>query len=151
MQLLIQSGDLGPSWFHVSLRTLVLLSKSDSRLKSHVIAQTLGVDPTYIRKILASLSKAELVAAFGGRYGGYVLSKKASEITVGDVYRAPGTGQITPYWSVSKTGTEKMISMILSKAEEQFQSVLNAYSIQDIVRQGISLEPNSIIHSKEDG
>lgn len=151
MQLLIQSGDLGPSWFHVSLRTLVLLSKSDTRLKSHVISQELGVEPTYIRKILASLSKAELVAAYGGRYGGYVLSKKASEITVGDVYRAPGKGQITPYWSVSNTGIEKMLSLILSKAEEQFQSVLNDYSIQDIVRQGISFESQSINRSSDEG
>lgn len=141
MQFLIHSGDLGPSWFHVSLRALVLLSKSDSLLKSHVIAEALGTDTTYIRKILASLSKAQLVTTVSGRYGGYTLSKKASEITVGDVYRAPGTGPITPYWSVPKTGTEKMISMVLSKAEEQFQSVLNSFTIEDIVQQGILFEP----------
>lgn len=141
LQFLIHSGDLGPSWFHVSLRALVLLSKSDSLLKSHVIAEALGTDTTYIRKILASLSKAQLVTTVSGRYGGYALSKKASDITVGDVYRAPGTGQITPYWSVPKTGTEKMISMILSKAEEQFQSVLNSFTIEDIVRQGLLFEP----------
>jgi Rrf2 family protein len=135
LQLLIQSGDLGPSWFHVSLRALVLLSKSDSLMKSHVIAEALGVDTTYIRKILASLSKAQLVTTVSGRYGGYALSKKASDITVGDVYRASGKGQTTPYWSVPKTGTEKMISMILAKAEEQFQSVLNSYTIEDVAQQ----------------
>ncbi|WP_424767557.1 Rrf2 family transcriptional regulator [Paenibacillus sp. sgz302251] len=141
MQFLIHSGDLGPSWFHVSIRALVLLSKSDTLLKSHVIAKTLEVEPTYIRKILASLTKAELVTAYSGRYGGYTLSKKASEITIGDVYRAPGAGQSTPYWSVPNTGTEKIISLVLSKAEEQFQSVLSAYSIEDIVRQGIAFDP----------
>lgn len=136
MQLLLQSGDLGPSWFHVSLRALVLLSKSDLLLKSHVIAEALGTDSTYIRKILASLSKAQLVTTVSGRYGGYAISRKASDITLGDVYRAPGTGKITPYWSVPKTGTEKMISMIVSKADEQFQSVLNGFTIEDIVQQG---------------
>lgn len=141
MQLLVQSGDLGPSWFHVSLRALVLLSKSDSLMKSHVIAEALGTDTTYIRKILASLSKAQLVTTVSGRYGGYALSKKASDITVRDVYCAPGTGQMTPHWSVPKTGTEKMISLILSKAEEQFQSVLNSFTIEDIVRQGKLFEP----------
>ncbi|MGM0890568.1 MAG: hypothetical protein ACQEW5_27450 [Bacillota bacterium] len=54
MQLIIQAGDLGPKRFHVTLRTLVLLASSESMLKSHYIAERLGEDPTFVRKILSS-------------------------------------------------------------------------------------------------
>ncbi|GGG07819.1 Rrf2 family transcriptional regulator [Paenibacillus abyssi] len=136
MQLLIQSGDLGPTWFHVSLRALVLLSKSSTRMKSQHIANTLGAEPTYVRKIMAGLSKAGIVSAYGGREGGYRLAKPAGAIRVGEVYRALGKGQVTPFWNVPSTGSEQFLSLLISKAEEQFQSVLDAYTIEDIVREG---------------
>lgn len=56
MQLIIQAGGLGPKWFHVTLRTLILLASSESMLKSHYIAERLGEDPTFVRKILSKLA-----------------------------------------------------------------------------------------------
>ena len=132
MQILIQSGDLGPKWFHVALRALVLMAESNTLLKSNHIAELLGEDPTALRKILAKLTKAELVKAQGGRYGGYCLEKDPSKITVKDVYNAFDTHP-TPYWSVPSTGSELYISLIISKAEEQFQSTLQSYTIKDIL------------------
>jgi Rrf2 family protein len=139
MQLLIQSGELGPTWFHVALRALVLLSKTDTLLKSQHIANELGAEPSYVRKILATLSKVEIVSAYGGREGGYTLAKAPREITVGEVYRALGTSPSTPYWSVPSTGTEKFISLLISKAELQFQSTLDAYTIEEIIKHGSSM------------
>ncbi|MBW7454366.1 RrF2 family transcriptional regulator [Paenibacillus sepulcri] len=136
MQLLIQSGELGPTWFHVALRALVLLSRTDKLLKSQNIANELGAEPSYVRKILAALSKAEIVSAHGGREGGYALAKSPREITVGEVYRVLGKSQSTPYWSVPSTGTEQFISLLIDKAEQQFQSTLDVYSIEEIDRQG---------------
>lgn len=132
MQVLIQSGDLGPKWFHVALRAMVLMAESDTILKSNYIAELLGEEPTVLRKILGKLTKAELVKVQGGRYGGYCLEKEASEITVKNVYKAFETDP-TPYWSVPSTGSELFISLIISKAEEQFQSSLQNYTIKDIL------------------
>ncbi|MFF2483076.1 RrF2 family transcriptional regulator [Paenibacillus sp. NPDC058071] len=138
MQLLIQSGELGPTWFHVALRALVLLSKAEqgSLLKSQYIAGALGAEPSYVRKILAALSKAEIVATFGGRDGGYALAKAPGKITVGEVYRVLGSSHSTPFWSVPSTGTEPFISLLISKAEQQFQSFLDDYSIEEVIKQG---------------
>ncbi|MDF2513978.1 MAG: Rrf2 family transcriptional regulator [Herbinix sp.] len=55
MQLFIQSGDLGPKWFHVAIRAMVLMADSEVLLKSNHIAELLGEDPTTIRKILSML------------------------------------------------------------------------------------------------
>ena len=132
MQIFIQSGDLGPKWFHVAIRALVIMAESNTLLKSNHIAELLGEDPTSIRKILAKLAKAELVKTHGGRYGGYSLEKDPSEITVKSIYNA-FEAPPTPYWSVPSTGSELYISLIISKAEEQFQSTLKNYSIKDIL------------------
>ena len=135
LQLILQSGDLGPKWFHVALRAMVLLARSENLLKSHYIAEIIGADPTFVRKILIQLSRTDLVVSHGGRYGGYALKQEPSKITVGDVYRVLGTTPPTPHWTVPSTGSELFISLIISKAEEEFQSILDRYTIEDLVKQ----------------
>lgn len=135
MQLLTQSGDLGPKWFHVALRALVLMAASNAILKSNQIAEAIGEDPTFIRKILAELANAGLVETYGGRYGGYSLAKEAETITVKDVYKAFETAPPTPHWSVKSTGSELYISLIVSKAEENFQAVLGKFTLADILKE----------------
>jgi Rrf2 family protein len=133
MQLIIQAGDLGPKWFHVALRTLVLLASSESLLKSHNIAERLGEDPTFVRKMLSKLAKADYVKSHGGRYGGYSLTISPKEITVKDVYQALGDTTATPFYTVPSTGVELFISQIIEKAENCFQEELNKCSIQDLL------------------
>ncbi|WP_167577978.1 Rrf2 family transcriptional regulator [Ammoniphilus sp. YIM 78166] len=136
MQLILQSGDLGPKWFHVALRAMVLMARSNDLVKSHHIAEIIGADPTYLRKILIQLSKTDLVVSQGGRYGGYALKKESCQITVGAVYRALSATPPTPHWTVpATTGSELFISLIISKAEEEFQSILDSYTIKDLVEQ----------------
>jgi Rrf2 family protein len=133
MQLIIQAGDLGPKWFHVALRTLVLLASSESLIKSHHIANQLGEDPTFVRKILSKLAKADYVTSHGGRYGGYMINISPEEITVKDVYQALGDTSTTPFYTVPSTGVELFISQIIDKAEKCFQHELNEYTIQDLL------------------
>lgn len=139
MQLMIQSGDLGPSWFHLSIRTLVILAEHQEKVKSHFIAERLDADSTTIRKILSKLSKSDFVASFGGRYGGYQLIKAPNSITIKDIYNAIGTDSPTPYWSVPQTGTELYISNIVQQAEEAFQAELNRYTLDDVINHKIDI------------
>lgn len=132
MQLFIQAGDLGPKWFHVALRALVMMAQTNEITKSNVIAETLGEDPTTIRKILAKLIKAGIVKALGGRYGGYMLQKAPESISVNDVYLAFAAPP-TPYDSVPSTGTELYISLMITKAEDQFQGTLRKHSLKDVL------------------
>lgn len=133
MQIVIQSGDLGPKWFHVAIRAIVLMAETQTKLKSNYIAQRLGEDSTAVRKIMAKLVKADIVEPFGGRNGGYGLKKSSETITIKDIYHAFETTPPLPYWDVPSTGSEMFISMIIAKAEEQFQAVLVDYTIQDIL------------------
>lgn len=133
MQLVALAGDLGPKWFHIALRALVLIAKSNDILASTQIAERLGTESTFLRKILVRLAKSHLVISFPGRYGGYSLGKPASEITVLDVYQALVTTAPTPYYSVPSTGSEYYISLIITKGEKAFQSVLQDFTLEELL------------------
>ncbi|MBS7527576.1 Rrf2 family transcriptional regulator [Fusibacter paucivorans] len=148
MQIVTQSGDLGPKWFHVALRAMALMAESDTILKSNYIAGLLGEDPTAVRKILAKLMKAKLVRSFGGRYGGYSITKSPAKITVLSVYQAFET-QSTSYDSVPSTGTELFISLVISKAENEFQAILQEFTLQDIIENKSDLLNRDSIQNTE--
>lgn len=133
MQLVVLAGDLGPKWFHVALRSLVLIAKSGDQLTSNQIAEKLDAESTFVRKILVRLAKSNLVISYPGRYGGYSLGKPATEITVLDVYQALVNTTPTPYYSVTSTGSEYFISLIITKAEKEFQGVLANFTIDELL------------------
>lgn len=133
MQLLVQAGDLGPKWFHLAIRAIVLLSEADSLIKSAYIAERLGGDPTVLRKILSKLANAGLVKTTAGRYGGYSLQRLPADITIKDIYAAFESEEPVPYWSVPSTGTEVYISQIVAKAEQQFQQTLADFTVADLL------------------
>lgn len=135
MQLVALAGDLGPKWFHVALRALVLIARSGELLTSSQIAEKLGSESTYLRKIMIRLAKSRLVVSYPGRYGGYALGRPAGEIKVLDVYQALAATAPTPYYSVPSTGSEYYISLIITKAEKAFQSVLEDFTIEELISQ----------------
>lgn len=133
MQLVLLAGDLGPRWFHIALRAMVLMARTQKPLSSSFMAQALDADSTYIRKIMARLAKENLISTASGRYGGYSLLRAPEEITVLDVYQALVQTEPLQYDSVIQTGSEHMISMIITSAEKQFQATLKKFSIADLV------------------
>jgi len=103
MQLVALAGDLGPKWFHVAIRALVLLAKTPDIMTSNQIAEKLGSESTYMRKIMVRLSRSNLVVSYPGRYGGYALKRPAGEISVLDIYLAlvDTAPVINPYYVLS--------------------------------------------------
>lgn len=137
MQLLLKSGDLGPKWFHIALRSLVLLADNDYLIKSNELAEVLNEDPTFVRKILSELAKGGYVDTFSGRYGGYKIACDPEQVTVKDIYLAVGKESITPPQSTGSTGTETFISLIILKAETEFQNILGQYTLAQIIQHKI--------------
>ncbi|MFL0582835.1 Rrf2 family transcriptional regulator [Solibacillus silvestris] len=134
MQLLLKSGDLGPKWFHIALRSLVLLANNDHLLKSNEIAEVLSEDPSFVRKILSELAKSGYVDTFSGRYGGYKIACDPKKVTVKDIYLTVGKESIIPPQSTTSTGTETFISLIILKAETEFQNMLGQYTLEQIIQ-----------------
>jgi Rrf2 family protein len=75
-------------WFGYALQSLAILAVHDGVCPSCEIAVKMESQATLLRRIMAQLSKYNLVVAKEGRDGGYLLAKPASQITFADVYRA---------------------------------------------------------------
>jgi Rrf2 family transcriptional repressor of oqxAB len=57
-------------------------------LSSADLAEGIGSNPTFVRRLLVPLAQAGLVRSAMGRDGGVSLSADAAKITLGDIYKA---------------------------------------------------------------
>ena len=64
------------------------VNSEDGPVSIMAISKRQDISERYLEQIMAKLKKAEIVTSIRGAGGGYVLGKKASDISVGDVLRA---------------------------------------------------------------
>ena len=83
------------SQFAVAVHILAMLAKgSEQRLKSEYIAESVNTNPVVIRRLLCNLQEANLVKSQKGATGGTLLSKRAQEINLNEIYEAVSTGEV---------------------------------------------------------
>ena len=73
--------------FSVAVHVLILISESPALINSDQMAESVGSNASYIRKILALLKKAEIVDGHRG-ISGYSLSVAPEQLTLLQVYQA---------------------------------------------------------------
>jgi Rrf2 family protein len=83
------------SRFAVAVHILALMAASeDEPIKSDQMAVSVNTNPVVIRRILCSLSRAELVTSQTGAAGGSRLARNAGHISLLDVYQAVEEGDV---------------------------------------------------------
>lgn len=103
------------------------------------IAERQGISESYLEQVFALLRKAGLVKAIRGSYGGYVLTRPAQEITVGEVLEAL-EGPLT-LANCANVGTtiecDKMDTCLTmsfwKELSAKMDEVLSATTLQDLV------------------
>ena len=73
--------------FSVAVHVLILISESPTPINSEQMAESVGTNPSYIRKILALLKKAEIVDGHRG-ISGYSLTIAPHQLTLLRIYQA---------------------------------------------------------------
>jgi Rrf2 family transcriptional regulator, nitric oxide-sensitive transcriptional repressor len=72
-----------------ALRAVVFLAESgETRYTTQAIAETTRIPPRYLAKVLQNLARAGVLVAQRGVYGGFILSRSSTEISVYDVIQA---------------------------------------------------------------
>ncbi|MGN7479682.1 Rrf2 family transcriptional regulator [Solibacillus silvestris] len=79
------------------------------------------------------MAKAGYVDIFSGLYGGYKIACAPRQVTEKDIYLTVGKESITPP-TTEATGTETFISLIILKAETEFQNILEQYTLEHIIQ-----------------
>ncbi len=78
--------------FSTSLQILLNLAlrdrEGDDLVTSQDLAQTLGTNPAFVRKLLIPLAQAGLVETFKGKTGGVKIARSPKKITLREIYEA---------------------------------------------------------------
>jgi Rrf2 family protein len=61
------------------------LSEGKGPLQARDIARAQGIPEDYLRQLMAMLKRAKIVESIRGVQGGYILKRRASEITIGEI------------------------------------------------------------------
>ena len=123
------------------LRAIVDLAVNDKEgqvsLKS--VAERQGLSENYLEQLFASLKKSGLVKSVRGAQGGYMLSKPAEKITVGDVLRSL-EGTLCPVDCIDldmPTSCERIdlcvTAPVWAKLRDKINEVVDSFTIADLV------------------
>lgn len=112
----------------------------EKELTSNMMAMSVNTSPSFVRRILAKLSKASLVTTTTGKSGFTSLAKKPEKISLLEIYKAvdaPKTFAIHDYPSQEfckvSCNIEKVMSKVLEKAQKSFEGTLSETSLAEVI------------------
>jgi Rrf2 family protein len=127
--------------FPVSIHIMTSLAYNQPHLvSSEELAMSIQTNPSFIRKLVVSLSAAGLVESVRGKAGGIRLAKKTKDITLDQIYRAvtDGTMMAVPRKSPNKLcpiscGIGDILCKISQEIEESTLKQLSKRTLGEIV------------------
>jgi Rrf2 family protein len=128
------------SRFPLAVHLLVALSfRPDDFISSESLSGTVHTNPVVVRRIVVSLRQAGFVVSQPGVTGGVRLAKPSRQISLLDVYRAVGRGELfrmhnpNPGCPIGKR-IPGALAEFLPKAEQAFERSLAGASVEDVAR-----------------
>ena len=106
------------------------------------IASRQNIPVTYLEQLLAKLRRSGLLESVRGAQGGYLLAKRASQITIADILAALGEPFIFGSCQTEK-GCENVITCptfkLWQKVKGSVDEILESTTLEDIADEKISL------------
>lgn len=119
------------------------LQEGHGPLQVKSIARKQGIPPRFLEQVMSALKRAGVVESIRGAQGGYILSKPAAEIRLGDVLTAID-GSLAPMECVSDNdrycfqdkdnlGVEQcLIRELWAEVKTSLQGVLNSITFDEL-------------------
>lgn len=129
--------------------------RTNEPLSLKIIAENNHLSEQYLEQIFSKLKKSGLVKSVRGAQGGYRLSRKPSEITVGDVIRVL-EGPIAPSSCVLEEGSgcEEQGTCptrdVWKKIKESVDDVIDSITLEDMLLNHESHRDVHLIHDIEE-
>lgn len=121
---------------------MTALATKQEKLTSTYLADSLNTNPVVVRRILSELNKVGLLETEAGRSGGARLAKKASAISLYDVYAAVDEGDIFAYNPNDPNKTcalsckmKSVLTPVFNAASEALAEKLKKIKLSDLVRE----------------
>ncbi len=94
--------------FSSAIHTLILIAESDQPLTSEDIAQSVGTNASYIRKILGLLKKRDMIESHRG-VSGFALKPKSEDLTLLQIYQAVNETEYPSLFDLHQNPNDKCI------------------------------------------
>lgn len=127
--------------FSIAVHLMIVLGfKSGCETTSAHLAMSVNTSPSFVRRILAKLSKAKLVTTTTGKTGFCSLAKLPEDISLLEIYKAvdaPKAFAIHDYPAQNfcrvSCNIGQTMSKILDKAQDSFEASLGKTSLAEVV------------------
>lgn len=127
--------------FSIAVHLLIALGYGGERqVTSGELAGSINTSPSFVRRILAKLSKAGLVSTTTGKSGACLLAKRAEEISLLEIYKAvdaPQTFAIHDYPVQSgcrvSCNIEAVMQKVLQRAQNSFEGSLGEATLAEVI------------------
>ena len=133
--------------FTLAIHSLTLLALQPDRMStSEYIAESAGVHPVRIRKVLSLLKKHGFIKSKEGTGGGFIFALDLSEVNLWDIYKITSEGALQPKCPESNeqcivgANMQSVLFTIFLGAENHLGEYLKNYTIKEVV---------SLINSKQ--
>lgn len=103
------------------------------------IAKRQNISEKYLEQIISTLNKASFVRSIRGAQGGYVLTRQASEYTVGDILRLT-EGELTPVDCAANDGAycenrnQCVTINVWNRLYAAINDVVDGITLEDLVK-----------------
>lgn len=118
-----------------ALRATAALAERESAVTAAELARLTDVPPPYLFKVMAQLTRAGLVTAQRGKYGGYLLTSPPSAVTLLDVINAVDPIPRIHHCPLGKPEHELALCPLhrqLDAAYAQIEQTLRAQTLADV-------------------
>jgi Rrf2 family transcriptional regulator, repressor of oqxAB len=128
-----------PTALQIMLSLALAEQQSVSHLSSKQLAESLGANPSFVRKLLVPLVQSKLLRSQMGKAGGVRLARPAAEITLRDIYRAvvadtkiwaPRTG--IPHRCLVSSNVQGYFEELVDDAQEAILSMLGQRTLLQV-------------------
>ena len=127
--------------FSVALHILTMISEGKDILSSQALAESVGTNASYIRKVIALLKNAGLITSQQGKTG-YQLSKEPKDITLLEIYFATQEVSHISLFQVHQNSNpdcpvgkhiQGAVSPLFASAEAQLEKELAQQTLEDVI------------------
>ncbi len=140
--------------FSSAIHFLILVKEAQTPMSSSQIAQSIGTNSSYIRKLASLLKNGGLIQSHKGKIG-FSLTKEANQITLWDIAQAVMEIERFQLFEIHQNANDACIvgahiqptlNAIFSNLDQAAQELLQNQTLQDCIdqmRTQIALEPKA--------
>lgn len=127
--------------FSVALHILTMISERSDVMTSQALAESVGTNASYIRKVIALLKNAGLITSHQGR-SGYQLSKSPKDISLLEIYLATQEVEHIRLFQIHQNANltcpvgkhiAGAVSPIFASVEKQLEEDLAQQSLDNVI------------------